>query len=414
MRRLQPRSRASTSAGSSSSTTWSIDQFMDELVLDETPPQVLKEFHPSYTQTASMSAVTLPMRAHHSSISLPVQPVVRRAQPLSHHNSVASTASTRSTHSNSSTHSAQSTTSNVTYYNCPHTPDEAVEPPTAQRPRRHISKGQETPITNTTMTRSSSSNTTTSQTSSLVRIQHSPSQSQSRHSSTRSNALKNVSPRPPHFVIATFGPLDTLGYLLFGLGNDPKALLESTHVWEHQSLITVARLENVKEGEDRLRSLGRRLGITSLLIPVTELSALHNLLDQFESTCGATTGWWEHLVLVFDQAEEDSVLKTVVPNLQSKYRQSRPPTIVFFSVRGYETLICDEHAGRTYRSQCRQVLYQLLETHHTRGRWRPSISPQATQSNGNADGESDDDDYFEAFVQHIGPHGRRRAVEDDV
>lgn len=219
-----------------------------------------------------MSTTTLPMRAHHSSISLPVQPVVvRREQPLSHHNSVASTASTRSTQSRSSTHSAPSTTSNVTYYSSPHTPDEALEPSTPQRPVRHISRGKERPLVHPTVTRSSSSNTTTSQTSSLVRIQPTPTPSQSRHSSTRSNTLKSVSPRPPHFVVATFGSLDTLGYLLFGLGNDPKALLESTHVWEHQSLLTLARLENVKDGEDRLRSLGRRLGVTSLLIPVTDL-----------------------------------------------------------------------------------------------------------------------------------------------
>ncbi|KAI8146408.1 hypothetical protein BJV82DRAFT_601654 [Fennellomyces sp. T-0311] len=309
--------------------TWGLDALMDNLL-------ITVEQQPQSRQ-----------RSHSAAVS---PPTPYRTSQLSHHNSLASSASTRSTQSRSSLFSTESSSTNatlpVTMYQVPHSYDD--EPQSAPQPA--------------------------------------PKPTQPTQRVINLSPTVCVQQQQPHFVVAAFG-MTNVAHWLFD--NVPP---ERESRWRIDSAECTLTYIPYSTPAPLIR-LAERIGISAFVVIVSSITMLYQQLDVLTNSLRDTHSdklWWRRLIIVYDQKQSDKIvqerqqiLEDEVPKVLPHYGMTHTPAVMFVSSFG-------QHSAE-YSLQCKQVLRELIDTSHRLGRWRP---------------DEDEDDFLDARVIHLGPQGR--------
>ncbi|KAJ8660070.1 hypothetical protein O0I10_004299 [Lichtheimia ornata] len=268
---------------------------------------------------------------------------------LSHHSSIASSASSSSTHSRQSTFSIPEPTSPirsqhiripVTQYQVPNAYDDDDDEP---------------------------SNTST------------------------------IEPKQQHFSVASFGMTSNCARLFFDHPCEHLYDVEwSVQNSNNDTLLTLMQFPADRSCKTELMALGHRLGITTLLIytNMSNFDSLYTQMDVLQNCMPEDNNdqWLQHLLFVFDQSntptsrmeqESKHVIERIIPYLRSRYKLHKDPGAVF--VTSTPAVVRHPQYGATYQAQCKNVLWEAInKLHREFGRWRPN--------NDSSDDDDDDDD----------------------
>ncbi|KAI8980910.1 hypothetical protein BDB01DRAFT_190647 [Pilobolus umbonatus] len=155
----------------------------------------------------------------------------------------------------------------------------------------------------------------------------------------------------------------------------------------NSSILTLSQtvLEEEKDiTKNHLFHLGRRLGITSILLflPLESFDTAYKLIDNLvvalrsDFCTKEDQSWWKRLILVMNYASEDNeytylrsrFFDTFIPQLQQHYKLDHPISVVFISTRIYNSIQETEHR-QLYKVYSQRILWQMMEDHMYSGRW---------------------------------------------